>query len=146
MLSRVSRTQSAAAANLPAVPDEEEQLDVEGAIEALNAALRLQQRSALQYSLTSASLIGLEAQSVAPLLVTYGDQELADARALVEKIVALEGEPTTEIAELHYLGDNDEALDWLIATETEVIEALQQAIAPTGREGASEALEHMLST
>ena len=38
----------------------------------------------------------------------------------------------------------EDALDWLIESETEAIEALQQAIAPTGREGRSEALEHLL--
>ena len=32
----------------------------------------------------------------------------------------------------------------LIETETDVIDALQKAIEPTGREGRSEALEHML--
>jgi hypothetical protein len=32
----------------------------------------------------------------------------------------------------------------LIETETEAIEALQSGIEPTGREGSSEALEHLL--
>jgi bacterioferritin len=126
------------------VSQEEETLDVEAALDALNAALRLQFRSALQYSLTSASLVGLEAQAVASVLVTYGDQELADARALVEKIVALGGTPTTKIAELKHSESAGEALGWLMETEEEVIEALQSAIEPTGREGRSEALEHML--
>jgi len=126
------------------VPTEDETLDVDAAIEALNAALRLQYRSALQYSITSASLLGLEAQAVATLLVSFSDQELADARELVEKVVSLEGKPTTEVAELRYEASTDGALGWLIDAETEVIEALQSAIEPTGREGRSEALEHML--
>jgi hypothetical protein len=33
---------------------------------------------------------------------------------------------------------------WLIACETEAVDALQGAIEPTGREGRSEALEHLL--
>ena len=123
---------------------EEETLDVEEAIRCLNKALVLQYRSALQYSLTSASLTGVHAQSVAGLLIGFGDEELADARRLIEKIVSFEGEATTEVAELRRHDDVQEALDWLIETETEAIEALQQAIEPTGREGRSEALEHRL--
>ena len=126
------------------MPTEDETLDVEGAIEALNAALRLQYRSALQYSLTAASLRGLDAAGVATLLLSFGDQELADASALVEKVVSFDGTPTTEVAELRFDDATSDALKWLIETEVEGIEALQSAIAPTGREGRSEALEHML--
>jgi bacterioferritin (cytochrome b1) len=126
------------------VAEEEEKLDTDAAIEALNAALRLQFRSALQYSLTASSLVGLEAQGVAAELLSYGDQELADVRELAEKIVSFGGTPTTEVAELRTPGGTSEALGWLIETETEVIEALQASIEPTGREGRSEALEHML--
>ncbi len=86
------------------MPGEEELLDEGAAIEALNAALRLQYRSALQYSLTSSSLTGIPAQSIAGLLIGYGDEELADARALIEKIVSFGGEATTEIAELRSPG------------------------------------------
>ena len=124
--------------------EEEETLDVEEAIRCLNAALRLQYRSALQYSLTSASLTGIEAQAVASRLIAYGDEELADARRLIEKIVSFGGTPTTEVAELRNPENGRDALDWLIESEQEAIEALQQAISPTGREGRSEALEHRL--
>ena len=41
-------------------------------------------------------------------------------------------------------GDPAAAVNWLIETETEAIEALQAGIEPTGRDGRSEALEHML--
>ena len=123
---------------------EEEQLDVEGEVEALNVALRLVYRSALQYSLSSASMVGIQAQGVAGQLIEFGDLELADARELVEKIVSLEGAPTTEVAPLRHDVRVEDALGWLIETEQEAIEALQQAIEPTGREGRSEAIEHML--
>lgn len=43
-----------------AMADQNETLDVEAAVEQLNAALRLQYRSALQYTLTSGSLFGFE--------------------------------------------------------------------------------------
>lgn len=124
--------------------EEEETLDVDAAVERLNAALRLQYRSALQYSLTSGSLFGFEFQSLGDRLWEYGRAELADARLLVEKIVALEGSPTTEVAELSWTGDPSDAVAWLIETEEEAVDTLQAAIEPTGREGRSEALEHTL--
>ena len=121
---------------------EEEKLDVEGAIEAINAALRLQYRSALQYTLASGSLFGFEYQSLGDQLWEYGRAELDDARMLVEKVVALGGDPTTEVAELNWTGKPDDAVQWLIETEEEAVDTLQAAIEPTGREGRSEALEH----
>jgi bacterioferritin (cytochrome b1) len=101
-------------------------------------------RSALQYSLTAASLVGLEAQAIVGSLTEYGDSELSDARRLIQRIVSLEGTPTTIVAELRVSSDPIEAIDWLIDCEVEAVEALQAAIEPTGREGRSEALEHLL--
>lgn len=121
-----------------------ERLDVEGAVERLNAALVLQNRSALQYTLTSGSLFGFEFQSLGDRLWEYASAEVADARLLVEKIVALGGTPATEVAELRWSGEPAAAVDWLIQAETEAIETLAAAIEPTGREGRSEALEHLL--
>ncbi len=123
---------------------EEEKLDEELARKRLNAALGLQYRSALAYTLTSASLFGFEYQALGDRMWEYGQSELADARLLVEKIVALDGEPTTDVAPLEWTGDPGAAVEWLIATETEAIDALQAGIEPTGREGRSEALEHTL--
>ena len=89
-------------------------------------------------------MVGLEAQGLAGVLTGYGDEELSDARELIEKIVSFDGEPTTEVAELRYSRSAEDALGWLLRCEEEAIEALQEAIEPTGREGRSEALEHML--
>ena len=122
----------------------EETLNEKEARKRLNAALRLQYRSALGYTLASGSLFGFEYQALGDRLWEYGRAELDDARLLVEKIVALDGEPTTEVAPLSWTGDPGDAVDWLIKTENEAIDALQEAIEPTGREGRSEALEHML--
>lgn len=126
------------------MPDSEEKLDEKKAIDALNAALTLQYRSALQYSLTASSLLGFEAQAVGSQLTEFGDQELADARRLIEKIVSFGGEPTTEIAELRYDRGAEDAIGWLVECEEKAVELLQEAIEPTGREGRSEALEHLL--
>ena len=124
--------------------DSEETLDVEEAIACLNDALALQYRSAHQYMLSSGSLFGFEFQAFGDGLWEFAQAELADARKLVEKIVALGGSPSTEVASLEWTGEPDAAIDHLIETESEAVETLQKAIEPTGREGRSEALEHML--
>jgi bacterioferritin (cytochrome b1) len=98
----------------------------------------------LQYSLAAASLVGIEVPALSGILAEHSDSELADARRLIEKIVALDGMPTTTVAELRVLRDPGEAIDWLIECETEAVGALQAAIEPTGRDGRSEALEHLL--
>jgi len=122
----------------------DEKLAKKQAIELLNEALRLQYRSALQFTLTSGSLFGFEVQAIGDRLWTYAQDEIADARLLVEKVVALGGSPSTDVAELCWNGAAEDAVAWLIETEEEAIDALQGAIEPTGREGRSEALEHML--
>jgi bacterioferritin (cytochrome b1) len=124
--------------------DEEERLDEGQAIERLNEALAMQYRSALQYSIVASSLLGIEAQALGAQLTEFGDEELSDARLLIEKIVSFGGEPTTEVAGLEFQRGAGEALAWLLRCEEEGVEALQAAIEPTGREGRSEALEHML--
>jgi bacterioferritin (cytochrome b1) len=126
------------------VPENDETLDVDKAIERLNSALELQYRSALQYALISASLSGIETQALSVRLAEFSGQELKDAKLLVEKLVSFDGEPTTEVAELRWHSDPVKAIDILLDSEAEAIEALQGAIEPTGREGRSEALEHML--
>lgn len=122
----------------------EEKLDEAAAIERLNAALAQQYRSALQYSIVAASLRGLEAQPLGIKLTEFGDEELSGARQLIEKIVSFGGEPTTEVAALRFEAGAADAIGWLVRCEEEVVDSLQEAIEPTGREGRSEALEHML--
>lgn len=122
----------------------EERMDVEKQIECLNTALRLQHRSVLQYSLVAGSVIGLEYQAHADKMREHSLSELEDATRLVEKITALGGEPTTEVAPMKFVPDPDGAIDSLIECESETLETLQAAIEPTGREAASEAVEHRL--
>jgi len=99
---------SQARANLTAVP--EETMDVEAQIEALNAALRLQSRSDLQYALTAGSMFGFEYQGLAGSLGAFAAAELEDARHLVEKIAALGGDPTADVAAPKYVKDPREAV------------------------------------
>ena len=122
----------------------DERMDVEEQIACLNTALRLQHRSVLNYSLVAGSVIGLEYQAHAEKMRDHARSELEDATRLVEKISALGGIPTTEVAEIEFKEDPAHALDQLIECEGETLEALQAAIEPTGREAASEAVEHRL--
>jgi bacterioferritin (cytochrome b1) len=124
------------------MPDEK--MDVDQQIECLNRALRLQLRSVLQYALVAGSVVGLEFQAHAEKMRRHAASELEDATRLVEKVTALGGEPTTDVAPLSFTGDPAAALDRLIDDEGETLEALQAAIEPTGREAASEAVEHRL--
>jgi bacterioferritin len=123
---------------------EEETMDVEEQIECLNRALRLQHRSVLMYSITAGSVIGLEFQAHADKMRRHAVSELEDATRLAEKVTALGGQPTTDVAPFEFTADPAEALDRLIEAEGEALEALQAAIEPTGREAASEAVEHRL--
>ncbi len=122
----------------------EERMDVEKQLAALNKALRLQHRSVLQYSLTAGTVIGLEFQAHSDKLREFAVAELEDHARLVEKITAIGGEPGTQVAKLDFSADPAEAVVALIEQETEVLETLQAAIEPTGREAASEAVEHRL--
>ena len=122
----------------------EETIDVEAQVRALNKALRLQLRSALQYALTGGSIIGFEYQGLSQALGEFALADLEDARHLVEKITSLGGDPTDQVASLKFHEDARKAVEWLIESETEALEALQAAIEPTGREAASEAIEHRL--
>jgi bacterioferritin (cytochrome b1) len=122
----------------------DETMDVDEQIECLNKALRLQHRSVVHYSLVAGSVIGLEYQAHAEKMREHSLSELEDATRIVEKITALGGEPTTEVAPISFKADPAEALDQLIDSEAETLEALQASIEPTGREAASEAVEHRL--
>jgi bacterioferritin (cytochrome b1) len=122
----------------------EETMDVDQQIECLNRALRLQHRSVLHHSLVAGSVIGLEYQAHAEKMREHAASELEDATRLVEKITALGGEPTTEVAPISFTADPAAALEQLIECEGETLEVLQAAIEPTGREAASEAVEHRL--
>ncbi|HYI37805.1 MAG TPA: ferritin-like domain-containing protein [Thermoleophilaceae bacterium] len=124
--------------------EEEERMDADAQVAALNKALRLQYRSVLQMTLTGGSLTGWEGVGLAARLEQFARDDLDDARRLVEKVRALGGAPTAEVAPLAYEPDPHQAVAALIDAEAETLEALQDAIAPTGREAASEAVEHRL--
>jgi bacterioferritin (cytochrome b1) len=122
----------------------DESMDVEAVLENLNRCVTLQYRSVLQQTLTSGSLFGFEYQQLGERIWSDADAEINDLRLLIEKVAALGGSPSTEVAELRWTGDPGDAVQWLVDTETELVDALKDAIEPTGQEGRSEALEHTL--
>lgn len=112
--------------------------------EKLAQALRLQYRSVLQYTATAGSIVGMEYQAFADRLWLFAESEIGDLRLLVEKLVALEGDLPLRAPDLQLGLEPRKALEWLIESESELIERLQDVIPETGHEGASEALEHLL--
>ncbi len=124
--------------------DEDELLEVDDAIETLQQALRLQHRSVLQYAMAAGSMVGFAYSHFGQSLWAFAQADLEDARRLVEKITTLGAEPTTDVAPLIWSRDPQELIEALIDQEDEATNALQAAIAPTGREARSEALEHRL--
>lgn len=119
-------------------------MDVPTVLKALCAALPLQKRSALQYTLASGGIVGLAFQGLADRIFGYAEEDLRDARLLVEKIVGLGGDPSTDVAPLRWTADAGQAVDWLIESEQETIAALHAVIPDTGQEARSEALEHLM--
>jgi bacterioferritin len=140
MGSLAARSCNAAAVN----ENKKDPMEVEAAVEALNTALRLQQRSAIAYTHMAGTLVGFQFHGLAEEMSRFALAELDDARHLVEKITTLGGDPTIEIAPIEAHGDPEALIRWLIDAETETIEALQDVIPTTGQEGRSEALEHRL--
>ena len=121
----------------------DEEMDVEEVLRRLNDALRLQQRSLLQYMTAAASIGGLAYVGLADRFWSYAEEELRDTRRLVEKIVALGGEPMTEVPKIPFSTDAEEATRALLECEREAVAALHAIIPPTGQQPKSEALEHL---
>jgi bacterioferritin (cytochrome b1) len=119
-------------------------MEVDEVVDGLNAALPLQFRSAMAYTVVGGSLTGVAFHGLAGDFRRYAHEELDSARHLTEKVVTLGGEPVVQAAPVEYHDDPHAALGWLIEVETECIEALHAVIPHTGQEGRSEALEHRL--
>lgn len=125
------------------MPDDDP-MDVPAMIEKLNAALTLQFRSVIEQTLVAGTLRGVEWQPFEPLLLSYAEAELADARRIVQKIVAIGGRPVTDTPSLSLAESSQEALSQLIEHECETVAAFHAAIEDTGQEPRSEAMEHRL--
>jgi bacterioferritin (cytochrome b1) len=119
-------------------------MDVDTVLERLNEALVLQQRSVLQFARGAGSMFGLEYQAVGEKLWLFARAELDDTKLLVEKITALGGDPTVDVAPLRWDEDPHATVDALIEAEDETIAALHAVIPHSGQEPRSEALEHLM--
>src|SRR3954463_13147409 len=109
-------------------------MEVDTVLQCLNEALELQHRSVLQFNLASGGMLGLEVQAVTGELWGFAKAELDDTRRIIEKIAALGGDPTTNVAELRWSDDPRSVLDALIESEDEAIAALHAVIPHTGQE------------
>ena len=119
-------------------------LDTDLALERLAKALPLQLRSAAAYTMAAGSITGFEYLGLGDVLWRFAQDDLADARRLVEKIVTLGGEPIDSVTGFDLPQAGDGIVARLIELETEAIESLQDVIPATGHTGDSEALEHRL--
>ena len=121
-----------------------EPMNVEKVVDLINRALPLQFRSAALFTWAAGSATGIEFQAVGLELAGFGRLDLDDARRLVEKLVALDGKPTSDVAPFDPIEPNERGLRKLIDYEGEALSALHQVIPETGQEARSEALEHLL--
>jgi bacterioferritin (cytochrome b1) len=121
-----------------------EPMDRDAVTDGLRRAIPLQLRSAVTHTVAAGSLVGLTYVGLAPVLWTGAQDDLEDARRLVEKLVTLGGAFVDGPADVELATDPDAIVDQLVDLERETIEALQDIIPATGQGGESEALEHRL--
>jgi len=122
---------------------DDEKMDVRTVIDLLNDAIPLQLRSAALYTWAAGAATGVEFQSVGKQFEEFGHLELDDARRLIEKLVGLGGNATTDIRPFEPV-QSEAGIDRIIEYENEALAALHRIIPETGQEPRSEALEHLL--
>ena len=110
----------------------------------LNKAIPLQFRSAAIYTWAAGAATGIEFQALGIKFEEFGRLELDDARRLIEKLVALGGEPVSDVATFAHISADADGIKKLISYEEETLEALHAVIPETGQEPRSEALEHLM--
>ena len=121
-----------------------EPMKVDAALSKLNAALALQFRSAIEHTVVAGTLTGVQWQPLETLLWAWAEAELDDARRMVQKVVAIGGTPTTDVATFELQRDPEQGLRQLIEHECETLAAFHSVIPETGQEPRSEAMEHRL--
>lgn len=121
-----------------------EPMNVEKVIALMNSAIPLQLRSAAMFTWAAGASTGIEGQSLGHKLEEFGRSDLDDARRLIEKLTALGGDATTEVASFDPVDTSKDGVGRIIAYENEALEALHDVIPETGQEARSEALEHLL--
>jgi bacterioferritin (cytochrome b1) len=123
---------------------DDDKMKVEKVRTLLNKAIPLQFRSAAMFTWAAGAATGIEGQALGTEFEQFGRLELEDARRLIEKLVALGGEPTTDVAGFESFKANKTGIRKLMDAEEETLEALHAVIPETGQEPRSEALEHLM--
>src|SRR3954453_15299602 len=108
-------------------------MDAERVLKGLNGALELQLRSVLQFTTAAGSMFGLETQALSERFWLFAQAELSDAKLLVEKITALDGDPSMKVAERRWASEPREAVETLVANEEQVVAALHEVIPHSGQ-------------
>jgi hypothetical protein len=116
----------------------------EQVLETLGRALTLQAQSLLTMTVLAGSLRGLDGMGAKFRLRQLVQHELEDTYLLVEKFVALGGEPDLRPGRVAPPSSPAQALLRLVEHEREVVAALHAVIPHSGQEPRSEALEHLL--
>jgi len=124
------------------MPDDDK-MDVPTVTRLLNRAIPLQMRSAVLYTWAAGAATGVEFQAVGKTFEEFGHLELHDARRLIEKLVGLGGDPTTDVAGFEPV-PSVPGVTKIVEYENEALSALHDIIPETGQEPRSEALEHLL--
>lgn len=119
-------------------------MDVEAVLECLNRALPLVRRSVFAFSLAAGSGSGPLGIALAGPYADAAAAELRDEIRLVQEIVALGGEPSTDVAALEWSPNPRQAAERLADWEEEAMEALRAVVEPAGDEARGEALEHLI--
>ncbi len=125
------------------MPDDDK-MNVPAVLQKLDIALGLQYRSAIEHTVVASGLVGVEWQALETLVWSFATEELADARRMAQKVIALGGEPSTTPAGFDLAASPMASLRQLIAHECEALAAFHAVIPATGQEPRSEALEHRL--
>lgn len=121
-----------------------EPMKVEEVVRLLNLAIPLQMRSAALFTWAAGASTGIEGQSLGHKLEEFGRLDLDDTRRLIEKLTALGGDATTDVAAFEPVDASKDGVGRIISYENEALEALHEVIPATGQEARSEALEHLL--
>ncbi|MCA1706578.1 MAG: ferritin-like domain-containing protein [Actinobacteria bacterium] len=124
--------------------DDDDKMKVGKVKDLLNKAIPLQVRSAAIFTWAAGAATGIEFQTLGVQFEEFGRLELEDARRLIEKLVALGGDPVTDVAPFDKISADADGIKKLIAYEEEVLEALHAVIPESGQEPRSEALEHLM--
>ena len=119
-------------------------MDVRAVLECLNRALPLVRRSALGFSVAAGSGTGPVGVALAAPYAEAAAAEIRDQIRLVDEIVALGGEPSTDVLPLEWHPDPRRMAERLAEWEEEAMESLRAVVEPAGDEARGEALEHLI--